>query len=52
MSATLTPVQAPAVTSPAAARPASASSRRKWYTLAVLCLAGDLMERLAESGRP
>lgn len=38
MSATLTPVQAPAVTSPAAARPASASSRRKWYTLAVLCL--------------
>jgi EmrB/QacA subfamily drug resistance transporter len=38
MSATLTPVQAPAVTSPAAARHASASSRRKWYTLAVLCL--------------
>ncbi len=38
MSATLTLVQAQAAASPASARPASASSRRKWYTLAVLCL--------------
>ena len=38
MSASLTLVQAPAAASPASTRPASASSRRKWYTLAVLCL--------------